>query len=139
MTFEEKGTWLYGAVSIALPVFYFATILGQVATTPVGDIEYQALLIGVIVAAIVITIIGMIGIGISSPSDAGKADIRDKEIDRFGSYVGGTVTLVAMLVPLGLAMVAAAQFWIANAIYLGFVVGSLTSTATKLIAYRRGL
>ena len=86
MSFEEKGTWLYGAVSIALAGFYFATIATRAATTPVTEIEYQALVIAVIVAALVITIIGMIGIGISSPSDAGKADIRDKEIDRFGSH-----------------------------------------------------
>ena len=139
MSFEEKGTWLYGAVSIALAGFYFATIASQASTTPVTEIEYQGLLIAVVVAAIVVTIFGMIGIGITSPSDAGKADIRDTEIERFGWYVGGTVTAVAMLVPLGLAMVEAHQFWIANAIYLGFIVGSLVTTATKLIAYRRGL
>jgi hypothetical protein len=29
-------------------------------------------------------------------------------------------------------------FWIANALYLSFVVGALVSSAAKLVAYRRG-
>jgi hypothetical protein len=44
-----------------------------------------------------------------------------------------------MLVPFGLAMAEFEYFWIANAIYLAFVVSALTASVVKIAAYRRGL
>jgi hypothetical protein len=41
--------------------------------------------------------------------------VRDKDINRFGGYVGGMVLAVAMAVPSGLAMAKADPLWIANA------------------------
>ncbi len=138
MSFEEKGAWLYAVIGVVLPLVYFATILGQLPSVAVGDIEYQSQLLWVVGAAIVLSIVGMIGIGILSPNDAGKADQRDKEVNRFGEYVGGIVLGVGMLVPFGLAIAEAQHFWIANAMYLVFVIGTLTGTFVKLVAYRRG-
>jgi hypothetical protein len=138
MSFEEKGTWLYAVIGSVLPVVYFATVLGQLPRVAVEAIDYQGQLLWVVGAAIVLSIVGMIGIGILSPNDAGKADQRDKEINRFGEYIGGIVLAVGMIVPFGLAMAEAQHFWIANAMYLAFVVGTLTGTAVKLVAYRRG-
>ena len=138
MSFEEKGTWLYALIGVALPGVYFATLLGQLPTTAVAEIDYQGTLLWVVGAAIVLSILGMIGIGILSPNDAGKADQRDKEINRLGEYAGGTVLAVGMIVPFGLAMAEAPHFWIANAMYLAFVVGTLSGTSVKLVAYRRG-
>lgn len=138
MSFEEKGTWLYAVIGVVLPVVYFATILGQLPRVAVGEIDYQGQLLWVVGAAIALSIVGMIGIGIMSPNDAGKTDQRDKEINRFGEYVGGIVLAVGMIVPFGLAMAEAQHFWIANAMYLAFVVGTLTGTFVKLVAYRRG-
>ena len=54
-------------------------------------------------------------------------------------YVGGIVLAVGMLVPFGLAMAEFEYFWIANAIYLAFVVSALTASVVKIVAYRRGL
>ena len=31
------------------------------------------------------------------------------------------------------------QFWIANALYLAFVLAALASAVVKIVAYRRGL
>jgi hypothetical protein len=138
MSFEEKGTWVYALVGIALPVVYFATVLGQLPMVAVTEIDYQGTLLGVVGAAIVLSIVGMIGIGILAPDDAGKADQRDREINRLGEYVGGTVLAAGMIVPFGLAMAEAPHFWIANAMYLAFVVGTLSATSVKLVAYRRG-
>jgi hypothetical protein len=44
-----------------------------------------------------------------------------------------------MVVPLGLTMVEAEHFWIAGAIYGGFVLANVVSSAVKLVAYRRGI
>ena len=138
MSFEEKGTWLYGVLLIAMPALYLATVLGQVAAVPVTEIEYQSALIAAIVGTIILSIIGMIVIGISSPREAGQAGQRDKDINRLGEYVGGIVLAVGMVVPFGLAMLEVPYFWIANAMFLTFVVAGLCGTIVKLVLYRRG-
>lgn len=138
MSFEEKGTWLYAAIALALPVIYFATILGQLPTVAVTEIDYQGPLLAAVGATIVLAIVGMIGIGIASPADAGRSDQRDKEINRLGEYVGGTALGIGMVLPFGLAMTEASHFWIANAMYLIFALAGLIGTAVKLALYRRG-
>lgn len=45
---------------------------------------------------------------------------------------------VAAIVPLGLAMAKAEQFWIANALYMAFVLAAFVSAVVKIVAYRRG-
>jgi hypothetical protein len=138
MSFEEKGNWVIAAIFVALPTIYFLSMLGQLQSTSAADIDYQRALLTNVGATIALTILGMIGIGILSPNDAGKADQRDKEINRLGEYVGGTVLGVGMLVPFGLALAELPHFWIANAMYLAFVIAALVGTAVKLVAYRRG-
>ena len=138
MSFEEKGIWLTGLITVVLPMIYFATLIGQLSGTPVTDIDYQPRLLAAIGAAVVLAIVGMIGIGIAAPRDAGKADQRDKDINRLGEYAGGIILAIGMIVPFGLAMVEAAHFWIANAMYLAFVISSISSSAVKLVLYRRG-
>ena len=138
MSFEEKGNWLYAALAVVVPAIYFATILGQLPATPVAEIDYQQSLLAVVGATVVLAIIGMIMIGIAAPDDAAKADQRDREINRHGEYVGGIVLATGMIVPFGLALGEFDQFWIANAMYVAFVLGTLSATIVKLVAYRRG-
>ena len=139
MSFEEKGTWLYAVIAVALSVTYFATILVQLPNTAVTEIDYQGPLLAAVGATIALAIVGMIVIGMASPRDAGKADQRDKEINRLGEYVGGTVLGIGMVLPFGLAMAEVPHFWIANAMYLAFILAALVGTAVKLVLYRRGM
>lgn len=138
MSFEEKGTWVFAGIAIVLAVIYFATILGQLPTTAVGDIDYQGSMLAAIGATIVLTIVGYIGVAMSSPKDANQADERDRDINRFGEYVGGSLLAFGMIVPFALAMAEAPHFWIANVMYLVFVVAGVCGAAVKLVAYRRG-
>lgn len=138
MSFEEKGTWLYLVIITALPIVYFATIVGQVTSMPVVEIDYQGPLLAAIGAAIGLGIVGMIAIAISSPAEADKSDQRDKDINRLGEYVGGVILGFGMIVPFGLAMLEAPYFWIANVMYVVFVVAGICGAATKLVLYRRG-
>lgn len=139
MSFEEKVNWVYGVVMVAVFGVYFASILGQARTTAVAEIAFQQPMIAAIVVAVVANILGSILVAISKPSEADKHDARDKEINRFGEYIGGSVLGVAMVLPLSLALAEADPFWIANAMVAGFVLSSLVSTVVKLVAYRRGL
>ena len=138
MSFEEKGIWLYLVMAIVLPIVYVLWIVGQASSVPVVEIEYQVPLLLTIGAAIGLSILGMIAIGIASPDDAGKADQRDKDINRLGEYVGGLVLALGMIAPFGLAMVEVPQFWIANAMYAVFIIAAICGATVKLVLYRRG-
>jgi drug/metabolite transporter (DMT)-like permease len=139
MSFEEKVNWVYGAVAIGVFGVYFASILGQARNTAVAEIAFQQPMLIAIGVAVAANILGAILVSISKPSEADKSDARDKEINRFGEYVGGAVLGVGMVLPLGLTLAEADHFWIANAMLAAFVLSALVSTIVKLVAYRRGL
>jgi len=93
----------------------------------------------VIGGAIVASIVGRILVEILSPSESTRGDIRDKEIDRLGERVGGSFVVAGALGALLLAMFDVDGFWIANTVYLCFVLSAIVSSITKLVAYRRGV
>jgi len=139
------------AVVAVVPAVYFTIILGQLGDASVADIAYQRTLLIAIGVTIVLTIVGSIlagvGTGVSAelkePGSADgieidRKDERDVEISRRGDLIGFYVSSVGMVGVLGLAMLEYEYFWIANGLYLSFVVGSLVGSAVKLVAYRRG-
>ena len=139
MSFEEKSTWTYATVAFVVPVIYFAVVLQRLRDTAAADVAYVGALLGAIAAAVVLTVVAHIVTAILWPRDAGRKDERDKQIHRFGEYIGFHVISIGAVVPLGLAMADVDQFWIANALYLAFVLSALASSIVKLVAYRRGL
>ena len=142
MSFEEKHWWTYAAIALGVAAIYFAIVLPQVAGTPVDEIEFQLPLLTAAGAGVVLGIIANIVLhiasDIASPKGAARKDQRDRDIHRLGEYVGGIVLAVAMVVPFGLAMLEVDHFWIANAMYLAFVLSALAGSAVKLVIYRRG-
>ena len=149
MPFEEKLTWVFATVTTVVSAIYFATVLGRAGDVPVTEIAYQKPMLIAIGAAIVLTIIGTIiaaiGTAISaeitgtgSVDDIDRKDERDVHIGRRGEIVGYYVASVGMVGVLVLTMLESEYFWIANALYLSFVVAALVSSAVKLVAYRRG-
>lgn len=149
MPFEEKMTWVSGVVAVVVPVVYFIVMLGRLHDTPAADIPYQWPLVIAIVASVVLSIVGAIvaaiGTSISAEIRGRKAadeierkDERDKSIARRGDLVGFYVSSAGLVGALILTMVEADYFWIANAIYLSFAVGSVVGAVVKLVAYHRG-
>ena len=139
-SYEEKGTWIYLAVAVAGYSFYLSLVLPEfLGGTPVDEIDYVPVMLWTIGGAIVASIVARIVIEIIVPSESYKSDIRDKEIDRLGERVGSSFVVIGALGALVLAMFAAETFWIANVIYLCFVLSAILSSVTKLIVYRRGL
>lgn len=139
VSFEEKGTWAYLAGAIVMPALYFVHVARQLAEVPVDEVVWVRPLIIVIVAGIVVGIVFTVLIAMAKPSEAGVKDVRDKEISRFGDYVGGMVLSVLVVGVLVLTMLRVEHFFIANAIYAGFVAQAIVSSIVKLLAYRRGL
>lgn len=138
MSYEEKGQWVYLAATTIAYGGYLVLMLGGAGSTPLPEIDYQPILLGSIGVAIVGSILGRIAIEIIRPSDSHTEDVRDRDIGRFGEYVAGIVMGVGMVGPLILALIEADHFWIANAIYLVFVVQAMVGAVIKLVAYRRG-
>jgi len=138
MSFDEKSTWIYAAITVAVPGVYFVTVFGQLQNMAVTEIAYQQTMLATIGVAIVLSIVAHILVAIASPKDADKRDERDTSINRYGEYIGSFVLYAGMLGALGLALAEFAHFWIANAIFSTFVLGALTTSAVKIVAYRRG-
>lgn len=138
MSSEEKRTWIDVVVAVGVAVVYFATVLSKVPGTDVATIAYVWPMLTAIGVGIGASIVLNMAAAMASPKDAGKTDVRDKEINRRGEYVGFYVMSLAAIVPMGLAMAKAEQFWIANALYLAFVLAALASSIVKIVAYRRG-
>ncbi len=148
MTFEEKTQWVYLLVAAIVPAVYFADVLRQLSTTPASQIAYQRPMIIAIVASVLLTIVGSIIAAIGSAisaeiagrdaSEIDKKDERDVLIGRRGELVGYYVTSVGVVGVLVLTMLEYDYFWLANALYLTFVIAAIVSTAVKLVAYRRG-
>jgi hypothetical protein len=90
---------------------------------------------GAIVGAIVLRIL----VEIVVPSGNTRGDVRDKEINTLGERVGSAFLVIGALGALVLAMFEAGYFWIANVIYLGFVLSAILSSVTKVIVYRKGV
>ena len=138
MSFEEKNTWIYGLTAALGAVAYFAIVGSQVPTTPVTEIDYVVPMIAVIAGSIVLAILAIIVVSVAAPSEADKRDERDRLVNTRGDQVGFYVLSVLALVPLGLAFAGAEHFWIANSLYVAFVVTAVVSSLVKVYAYRRG-
>lgn len=71
-------------------------------------------------------------------ADAYRTDDRDREIDRMATVRTLLVLVAGALAALGMALAEWPHFWIANVIYLAFVLQAVSSAVVKIVAYRRG-
>jgi hypothetical protein len=138
MSYEEKGQWVYLAATTIAYAAYVIVVLGQAGTAPLPQVDYQPILLWTVGGAIAGSIIGRIAIEIVRPSESYRGDVRDRDIGRFGEYVAGMILGIGMVGPFIMTLIEADHFWIANAIYLVFVVQAVVGAVIKLIAYRRG-
>ena len=109
------------------------------ASTPVAEVPYVPVLLWTAGASIVASIAGRILVETASPSDSRRGDVRDRDIYRFGEYASRWFLVAGAAAALVMAMAKVDYFWIANVIYLGFVLWAVAGSALKLVAYRRGL
>ena len=139
MSYEEKGTWVYLVTSAGAYAVYLAIVLGRLLSTPAAEVSYVPVLVWTAFASIIATTVGRVVFETARPSDSRRADARDREISRFGEHTARWFIVAGASAGLAMAMVKWDYFWIANAIYLGFVLWAVAGSALKLVAYRRGL
>ena len=137
MSTEEKSVWIEGVVAIAAYAIYLSMIFGM-AAGPITEVAYVWPMVWSIGGAIVANIVLNILAAAVWPRDAGKKDARDKQIARFGYSVGSAFLIAGALAAMVMAMLQWDTFWIANVIYLGFVLSAILSTTAKVFAYRGG-
>ena len=139
MSYEEKGVWVYLGVALATFGVYVAIILGRAGDAPLTEVPYVSTMLWMIGLSILLSVLTRVAVEVATPSDTHQADVRDKEINRFGEYVGGVFLAIGVLVPLVLAFTEAHHFWIANAIYAAYILQAASSSVVKIVVYRRGL
>lgn len=144
MSFEEKSAWLYGAISVVAYIVYLAIVapmlgIDGISVGGFSSVAYELPLLATIIGAIIAAIIGSIALAVSSPRNAGQKDQRDRQIYRFGEYTGQSFVVIGGVAALLMALAQWDTFWIANVLYLCFVLSAILSTIAKAVAYRRGI
>jgi hypothetical protein len=113
---------------------YLVVVLGLPG--PIDDRPYIAPLLWTIGGSIVASIVLHIFIGMFSPR---TKDQRDREIARQGDLGGQSFLVIGALGAMVLAMAEFDTFWIANALYLGFVLSAILGSIIKIGLYRFGM
>ncbi|MFD5411811.1 hypothetical protein [Streptomyces nojiriensis] len=138
MAVEEKRAWIMIVVTVAAYGAYLAVILGRSGSGPLAQQPYVAALLWTVGAAIVASIALHITVALLSPEEGKVKDQRDREIHQFGEHIGQSFIAIGAVTGMVLAMAEADQFWIANALYLGFVLSALLASTAKIASYRLG-
>ena len=138
MAREEQRAWIMTAVTILAYGMYLVLVLGGAQGAALVDASYVPAMLWTIGGAILAAILLNILVGIFSARDAGRKDQRDKEINRLGEHIGQSFVILGAVLALVFAITGVDAFWIANVIYLAFVLSAILGSVAKIIAYRRG-
>jgi hypothetical protein len=139
MSYEEKGVWAYLLSSAGAYIAYLAIVVPRLFHTPAAHVSYLAPLLVTTMASIFIATVVRSALEVATPSDSSKADVRDRDIARFGEHASRWCIVVGAAAGLFMAVRHWDYFWIANVIYLGFVLWAVAGSVLRLVAYRRGL
>jgi len=142
MASEERSSWVMVIVATTAYVIYLSLVLSGGATLPLAPADYGWQVLWTILGAIVVTVLAEIGLAIVDGvrgDKTGRRDERDRRIHQLGEYTGQAFVVIGALAALILAILEADAFWIANAVYLAFVLSAVLGSITKIALYRGGL
>lgn len=138
MAHEEKRAWIMVVVSTVGFAFYVVTVLSRADGRSLTDVTYVWPLVWTIVGAIIAAIVLEIIVSMAAGRDGTKKDQRDREITRFGDAIGQSFVVIGGVAALLMAMLELDYFWIANAVYVCFVLSAVLGSVARIFAYRRG-
>jgi hypothetical protein len=138
MTHQEKRAWIMLVVAVGTYAAYVITIVSRANGGPLADVPYAATLLWTIGAAIVASTVAELVLGIANPIASRDKDVRDREVGRLGEYTGHAFVVIGAVAAMLMAMDRWDPFWIANVIYLCFVLSAVLGSVTKVVVYRRG-
>ena len=138
MTLEERRSWAFLVVAVVAYGVYLATVLAGAASAPLVDVDYVPAMLWSIGSAIVAGMVLGIVLGIFTPRRDQPKDVRDRDIAQLGDRVGQSFLVVGGVAVLLLAITEAPYFYIANVVYLCFVLSAVLGSVTRVVVYRRG-
>ena len=139
MAYEEKGAWVGLIVGIITFIVYLSVLLARAAGGPLEQTPYVDAMLWSIGAGIVAVTIVTILVSIATRRDGTQTDIRDKQISARAEFTSRGLLILGALAALVLAMIEADHFWIAHAIFLGFILAGILEGVTKVALYRGGV
>lgn len=139
MTHEEKRAWTMLVVSVVAYAVYATVVLSRAGGGPLTDTPYAGVLLWTVGGAIVANVVAEIGMGVVNPRASRVKDVRDREIGRLGDHVGQAFVVIGAVSAMLMALAEWDWFWIANVVYLCFVLSAVVGSLTKVIVYRRGV
>jgi hypothetical protein len=113
-------------------------VLARAASVPLDRVDYVPVLLWSVGVAIVAGILISVALGMVTPKREWKKDVRDRDIALAGDRVGQAFLVLGGVAALLLAIVEAPHFYIANVVYLCFVLSSVLGSVTRVVVYRRG-
>lgn len=130
-SFAELNLMIFIGISLVGVGVYVVWLLN-------GDGDWALPMAATLGGAMVAGMVGEVVMSMLRKGDT-TADVRDFEIRRYGMYVGHFVGVGGGVTALILAMLSFKTFFIAHALYVGFVLSALVSAGVRLRAYRNGL
>ncbi|MBQ1048341.1 hypothetical protein KBX50_07670 [Micromonospora sp. C51] len=139
MTHQEKRAWIMLVVSVVGYAIYVAVVLSRAGDGRLTATPYAGVLLWTVGGAIAASMLLEIGIGVVNPRASRVSDVRDREIGRLGDHVGQAFVVIGAVSAMLMALAQWHWFWIANVIYLCFVLSAVVGSLAKVIVYRRGV
>jgi hypothetical protein len=137
MTHEEKRAWIQLLVSVVAYAVYVAIVLSRADGRPLPEVPYAATLLWTVGAAIVASIVIEIALAVVNPRASRVSDVRDREIGQLGERTGQAFVVIGAVAAMLMALAEWDWFWIANVVYLCFMLSAVLSGVTKVVVYRR--
>jgi hypothetical protein len=137
MTHEEKRAWIRLVVAVLGYTTYVVIVVSREDGHRLASAPYAGALLWTVGAAIVASILIEIAMGVVNPGASRVKDERDREIGRLGETVGQSFVVIGAVAAMLMAMADWDRFWIANVIYLCFVLSAILGGITKVIVYRK--
>lgn len=137
MTHEEKRAWIRLVVAVLGYSAYLAVVLGRADGRSLPEVPYAGTLLWTVGGAVAASIVAEALLAIVIPGASRAKDERDREIGRLGESVGQSFVVIGAVAAMLMAMAEWDRFWIANVIYLCFVLSAILGGITKVVVYRR--
>jgi uncharacterized membrane protein len=131
---QERSAWILLICAVASWTTYLVLLLRRTDGGSLSATQYEDLVLWTIGGSIVATIVLHAFARVDE-----KPDQRDREIEGRADRIGTAFLVVGGIAALALAMTEQPHFWIANVLYLAFVLTTVLSSIARIGFYRGGV
>lgn len=143
MSFNAKVSAVFLVVVSIVSGLYVVVVARQLATTPASEIAYQGMVLAAVAVFVLLFVIAIIIVAAYAAlrerrSDVDKEDERDALFNLRGDRISNGILSLGLALVLGLVMVEADYFWIAQTLLAVMVGAAVARWVIVLAYYRRG-